>query len=602
MVVLPEFFQVTGLRARLQSLMRTGRYQFFITAIGLLVAVFLCFGSVLGQYWTADDPPLLASIVHNGIWSHFYDPAIWAYHLPEPPMWGVFTPWVMLSMGIDWWFGKFDPHFAYIHQLLSFWAALILLYVVLRRFFTFSASLYVCVLFAASPPARESVHYIMERHYIEGLALFLGSVMLYDHALAKESGRWPWACASALLYLTACLAKEIYAPLAALLPLLPWGTWRQRWVLLTPHAVMAALYISWRAYMLSPDFMLGYGGGHIQLNLHNWLNIWNVGLLLNLMAAPWQKGILSLTGLLFVACLGGNWRAWLRTLALLVLTVLPLYPLLDMLQIRLYYLPLLALIIAQGFVFDWFVRRERWHLPLGKGRFTGFALAFDGLWISSVVGVVFALLFVPSLILPHQSISKEALSRFRQEGEHALHASATEALVHPTTWPLDFWWYFTALAALRYEKMHDLFVPPVCYDPCICSRLQPHEAIKFSPKGKTRTLWPVSYDPEVCGDETSPLSLNITLDESRGYPIMQWKLGPYGSNGYYELLFFEKNTHVAGFGYPVRPNGKHPVGHGRLIVRVRWLSFEGWSSVSPPFEIAPGMEPINWSRREQEEE
>ena len=601
--MLPEFFHVSGPGARLQLLLKTGRYQFYIIGVGLLITVYLIFGGILGQYWTADDPPLLASIVHNGIWRHFYDPVAWAYHLPEPPMWGVFTPWVMLSMGIDLWLGGLDPHIAYFHQLLSFWVAIFLLYAVLKRFFTTQAALYACLIFAVTPPARESAHYLMERHYIEGLALLLGSFLLYGRAFEKGSGRWmwAWACASALLYLAACLAKEIYAPLAALLPLMPWGSWRRRWVMLVPHALAGMIYILCRSYMLSPEYMIGYGGGHIKIDFQSWLNIWNVGLILNRIAAPWQKAILSLSGLLVMVFLGRSLMGWLRALALLALVVLPLYPMLDMLQIRLYFLPCLALIIGQAFVLDSLIRKSRWRLPWIGRNTAGSRWTLDLRLMTPIVGVLYLLLFLPSFILPHQTISMEALKRFRQEGEHALRAKATEALVHPTSWPLDFWWYFTGLSALRQEILHVPAAPPICYDPCVCSRLEPHSSRKFGPNGEMMTLWPVSHDAAVCGDTTSPLVVNISLDESKGYPIMEWKLGPYGNAGYYELLMIEKSSRVTGFGYPVRPKGKHPVGHGRFVVRVRWLSFEGWSTVSPPFSIAPGMQPIHWLRQDQEQ-
>lgn len=569
----------------------------WLIALGLLALTGLLYCRVLGQYWTADDPPILASIVTHGIWAHFTSPAAWAWHLPEPPMWGVFTPWVMLSMGLDWALGGLDPFVAYLHHLLALGLVMALLYLVLRRFFSRLAAGTACMLFLLTPPVHEAAHYLMERHYIEGLGLFLACMLCYERAVqataARPSGDWRWAAASGLLYLAACSAKEIYAPLAALLPLLPWGTWRQRWVMLLPHAVAALLYLAWRAFMLSPDYMLGYGGGQVKLGLEQWLNVWRIGLSVNHMTTSWQRGVVTIFEVLVLcAMVRASGMAWLRALALVALTVLPLFPLLSMLQIRLYFLPVLVLAIGCAFVLDWLLElATRYRLT----RADGMVVISHGQLAAALIALLAAPL-APAVISPHETTQRPMLARFGQEGRFALRANAQQALVHPIGWPIDFWWYFTSLATLRHAALHDDQSPAICYDPCFCSALAPRQAVRAMPGGLQPTLWPVSRDAGICGDRASPLTVHLAMDGRKGYPLLRWRLGPYGEDGYYALHLEDTEHKVAGQYYPVRPAGVHPVGHGQITVTVRWLSAAGWSTVSPPFVVAPGMQPVDWSR------
>ena len=569
----------------------------WLVGAGLFALASLVYAPVLGQYWTADDPPILASIATHGIWAHFTSPAVWAWHQPEPPMWGVFTPWVMLSMGLDWHLGGLDPFAAYFHHLMTLGLTVALLYLVLRRFFSRLAAGTACILFLLTPPVREAAHYLMERHYIEGLGLFLACMLCYECAVqakpTKAGGDLRWAVASGSLYFAACTAKEIYAPLAALLPLLPWGTWRRRWIMLLPHAVAALLYLTWRTYMLSPDYVLGYGGGQVQLGLEQWLNVWRIGLIVNHLAASWQRGALTILGVLLLCAMArASKMAWLRALALVALTVLPLFPLLGMLQIRLYFLPMLVGVVGCAFVLDWLVElAARYRLTTADG-----TVVISHGQVAAVLVALLAAPLVPAVVEPHETIQRPMLARFGQEGRFALRANAQEALVHPISWPIDFWWYFTALSRLRHDVLHDDQFPAICYDPCFCSTMAPRQAVRAMPGALQPTLWPVSRDAGICGDRASPLTVHLAMDGRKGYPILRWRLGPYGEDGYFALHLEDTEHKVAGQYYPVRPTGMHPVGHGHLVVTVRWYSTAGWSTVSPPFVIVPGMPAIDWSR------
>lgn len=569
-------------------------------AIGLFIVAFVLYGSVLWQYWTVDDPAILATIATHGIWGHFISPQTWAWHQPEPPVWGVFTPWVMFSIGIDWYLGGLDPHLANLHHLLSLGGVMVLLYVVLRRFFSQLAALVACLLYLVTQPIHEAAHVLMERQYIEGLGLFLIAILCYEKALAKDrisKPEWLWVSASAFCYLTACSAKEVYAPLAALLPLLPWGTFRRRLIMLSPHCAAALLYLAWRAYMLAPENPFVYGGVKPQVGLGSWMQFLEQGLILNFQHVPlhWSRWIVIALGILLALALAHATKmTWIRALALLVLSLLPSYSLLHFPQVRLYFLPMLVLMIGYSYLIDWLLE----VVGVYQLREKDGGIAISGYWLGAFI-VLFGMVapLVPGTVSPVIFSTRKVFLQFKREGEFMMHAPATNAVVHPAMLQAWFWWYFTPLGYLRSLVLGEKQAPAVCYDPCICSARSPHPGSMRYMKGKLRpTLWPVSRDLDICGDRESPLLVHLELDESRSYPLLKWRLGPYSENGTYELILYETERNVyASFGM-VHAEDRFPFAHGHYQVMVRWQSDEGWSTVSPAFTITSGMEPIHWAR------
>jgi hypothetical protein len=364
--------------------------------------------------------------------------------------------------------------------------------------------------------------------------------------------------------------------------------------MLLPHALAALLYMAWRAYILSPDYLFSYMGGKIQLGLQWWLHLLDLGLVFNFLYVSWHRWIMVALGVFLLgALLHASKMAWLRALVMLVVVMLPLYPLLKLPQMRLYFLPVLVLLIGYAFITDWLLwLSQSYTLRKREG-----ALAISNHWLVS--GLVLALMvapFLPGIFYPFVSTRGPFFAQFKREGEFVMQSSSTKALVHPTSWPMGFWWYFTALSRLRHDVLHDDQSPAVCYDPCVCSALMPRQSMRSMAGQLHATLWPVSRDPGVCSDRTSPLQVHLSLEQGKDYPLLKWRLGPYGEDGYYELILEEKDSNMHGRPESVRPIGLHPVGHGHFVVTVRWNSAAGWSTVSPPFEIVPGMPAIDWSR------
>ena len=70
----------------------------FLYYVLLLVLNLALYWTVLGGWWTIDDPALLRALIEHGVWRQFYDPAVWRAHYPVPAP-GVLTPW---SLPVAW--------------------------------------------------------------------------------------------------------------------------------------------------------------------------------------------------------------------------------------------------------------------------------------------------------------------------------------------------------------------------------------------------------------------------------------------------------------------------------------------------------------------
>jgi|GEM_PF-1280771 len=196
---------------------------------------------VLDQWWSYDDPCLLEYLHQIGPFQGFYSPA-------NKLATDFYTPLQSLSLGLDYqWFGA-NPRAFYWHHLLAFMAVLIAGYGVFIQFLSPLIASMVLSLFVMTIPATEAIHYLMVRHYIEGLALALLSIWWYLQAIKRQK-LW-WAIFGSLLYLFAALAKEIYVPLVVLLPILSRSPLTIRLRLLIPFVIVALIYSLLRLHIL----------------------------------------------------------------------------------------------------------------------------------------------------------------------------------------------------------------------------------------------------------------------------------------------------------------------------------------------------------------
>lgn len=313
----------------------------------LLVAAapFLVYSWTLPQWWIAsDDPVLLAFAAEFSFLEYTTNPDIWRL-LTNSNL----TPLVVWLYDLDMRLFGLEPEKFFIHNLAT-GSILGCAAYCLARFFTRPwIAAFLILLFFLSPAFAHAIHYLMLRHYLEGLVWALFCIFSFRYALVHKS---PFAAfAGALFYLLAILHKEIYAPLVFILLFFPCPgisifSSRRLYTLL-PCLAAAALYPFYRYWMLGV-WLGGYGT----------LFESGPGVLHGLMMAGsmiWPDSPWMLVLLLIPACLGllvfakQSLQHALLAGSLLVGVIFPLTQLLSLLSTRHLFLPAFILILAAGY-------------------------------------------------------------------------------------------------------------------------------------------------------------------------------------------------------------------------------------------------------------
>ncbi len=301
-------------------LRRTSTNGDLIAIAAIAIAAFLRHATQLGAWWTYDDPQILIQAIRESYAGIFASPEHWRMYSASN-----LVPFLPASFKLDLQVAGLTPWWFYAHQLIAMAAAASLLYVYARTFASRAASAVAALSFLVVPLTVEASHMLMLRHYVEGLALALGSLIAWSRY--GRNGRWPALATAAVLYFLAMACKEIYAPL----PLLMIADSVQRRARtgaiarsLVPVALAAMAYLPWRFWMLQSAG--GYGA-------FSWPNA-----LLRLPTTAWfgvagsaPAWLEALWAILVVAVLfalqGAEWmRVVLIAIAVSIYLALPLIP------------------------------------------------------------------------------------------------------------------------------------------------------------------------------------------------------------------------------------------------------------------------------------
>jgi hypothetical protein len=226
-------------------------------ACALVAVSLLLHYDALGGWWLTDDPQVLLHAVVEGPLAVLFSPPAYRYLSSSS-----FTPLVTISFDLDLALAGMNPTFFYGHQIAALTLGAVLLFLLLSRagdersrLRPLAAAWLGSAAFVAAPASVHVARGLMTRHYVEGLCLALGALLVWDT-------KWRWrALFAAALYLGAMLAKEVYAPLPLLML---WHArardraWRSVAREFVPLTAAAAIYISWRFAMLGS--FGGYGG------------------------------------------------------------------------------------------------------------------------------------------------------------------------------------------------------------------------------------------------------------------------------------------------------------------------------------------------------
>jgi hypothetical protein len=533
---------------------------------GLAALVLVLYSGVLRLWWTYDDfyaihllsiEPRLAYWLKSGAWSQTH----------------MFTPLLLSSFQLDWMLSGLSPRAFYIHQLVALIAAGAALYLVLRLWLPRSWAAAVGVLFLLGAPTVNWVQEILVRHYTEGLIAALISLSLFTIALRRSDRRL--AGLSALAYLVAMLAKEIYVPLIALLVLLPEGDGKRRraW-LARAHLPALAIYVVWR-WIAAGTLVGGYGWTVTIREVPELVAGLPVRIVRSWIGSPGVWGVLLIVTVA-AAILAGLWTRS-RALAIVgfgfLLAILPVFPVAKAFHLRYGGLPWLAACVALGF--------------------GGRNLAFRGGRTGRVAAGLLVGIATASAFVVNRGVWKErqrAAERMSSEETFYLGMSTNDVLRQPLAPP-------AAMKELRWFKENVLRRS---------GNAGWFEDDFFACAGGTNGSRVWGYDPrrkavvdmtakmrdraEAYCRDLRPAALNAEFGYRDGN--LRWTLGPYEAGQYSFIL----DDGVERF--DVRRQDGYRNGSPRLRLRIRYESPEGWVTYSPELNVdLAAAKDMKWERR-----
>jgi hypothetical protein len=220
-------------------------------AVSVLIALPVAlYAPAAGQWWTGDDTQLFKHALSHTLRGVLTVPSEW-----RELSWLYFTPLIDASVRLDAALFGLEPRGWYLRHLLVIGLAASLLYVLLRGRTSRLASAGAALFLLASPPIAEIARELWARHYVEGLACALLSLLLLRSSVVGRGG-WPAALGAGVVGLAAMLGKEVFAAVPLVALVLPWGTMRRRFRAAVPLLVALAGYLVWR------NAMVGYWGGN----------------------------------------------------------------------------------------------------------------------------------------------------------------------------------------------------------------------------------------------------------------------------------------------------------------------------------------------------
>ena len=239
----------------------------------MLLAVALLYRKVVRLWWIWDDTYLIHIATEHRFIDSFVDRSLWLT-MPQH----LFTPLLTASYAAELAVFGPNPVAFYAVHLFELAAVAIALGFALRLWMSRAAAAGAALLFLVGTPVAVVAAQLMLMHYVESIALSIGSAALFSHWLsvvgsqlsttdhrqpttiyeAMRRGRTLPAVLSGVLYLLAMLAKEIAVPLPVVLLVLPERDPRARLRGLVPHAAALIVYLAWR-YAILGELLGGYG-------------------------------------------------------------------------------------------------------------------------------------------------------------------------------------------------------------------------------------------------------------------------------------------------------------------------------------------------------
>lgn len=526
----------------------------------LILQMVLAWGAI--WWWWGDDPAVLKLAINHGYWDFFFSPAS-SRELTASN----FTPLVFATFKLNFDLFGLSPAFFYLHQQLALCLALVLLYILCRRWLSPLGSLVTVMFFMLSRPALLSGEYLSQRHYVEGLIFGLGATLCFIKSMEERSSIL--ILAAALLYLLAALSKEIYVALPAILVAVPVGKWKERLGRLWPMFLVIPIYALWRFWMLG-----GLGG----YGLDWWTPrsiLRSPSTVLNILG--W-KGWVSKLFILGVgaALLIGVKKEWkIFGVILGAMVLLPVIPVIELRAIRYAFLSSLVIALMVGLSFDAIAGTRKDSIR----RYAAILLVL----------VVLGLQWWKDVVT-WRTEQRCLFQQGRVEGEYVLSkGKGNEFIKDPYNAPV----FFDGLGWLRLHLLGLCAGPRPMFDPICLIKEKEYEILSYNKQRKA--LVPEDYSEEMRRFEGSirnerPLWLKIWYSE----PVIMWEFGPWKKGRYSVIFEGYYQTYI-----DLPRQGKIPLKLPEAkTVRLKYVSAEGWVGYSPPLLLEPksGATLLQWQR------
>lgn len=310
--------------------------------------------SAFSAGWRFDDGPHLFFTATYAPWQYFFVPDIM-----REQSWAHITPWNAFFYEIGLPFFGLSPAGHYAHLLFIIWASAIATFLLLRLWFTPLASFMGAALFLSMPATGTIGQLLMTGHYAYGLLFTILAFYFFVRGIRENSLHKSLTAAG--FYALACLCKELYVPIIAILLFYPEGSWKKRLRHLWAALLVAITYAAVRLLILQG--IGGYGQPPIsgQLTLNEILT----GFFSSLLGNDWIAGFIVLycsISLLLVKTLYPQRISILFLLSIVITISLPILPMLqngfgDILSSR--FLFFFSWVLAMGMV--WLTHTKQAH-------------------------------------------------------------------------------------------------------------------------------------------------------------------------------------------------------------------------------------------------
>ncbi len=306
-----------GLKPHARLWETVATHPFFV--IPLLATLCLCLHySALSGGWRYDDGQHMYFVTQHSPWQYFVLPDI-----IREQSWANFTPWNALFYEIGLPFFGLEPTGYYAHLLLVIGLSAAMTFFLLRLWLTPLAALIGSALFLAMPATGAIGQMLMTGHYAYGLLFSILTFYFFTRSIQEKN--FNLSLLAAACYVMACLSKEVYVPIIAILIFLPISDWKTRCSYLWPSGVVTLAYTLFRWMVLT-----GFGGygipfdANIILSSSTWIHFVS-----SLMGSGWMwQSILSYLVIailiaIFTKKLSINFVFLLMALTVLFLPVVP---------------------------------------------------------------------------------------------------------------------------------------------------------------------------------------------------------------------------------------------------------------------------------------